>query len=293
MIILYLSNVGITNLFGGNFRNYYYIVNDQWEGGSFYKINQIVGMISIFFCCYCGWLDGKKNKISINSIIWITLNVLPRLMLSSRLFILGIGLYVLSFITSKNIKVKLRTKIIISIMFFITIIIGFNMRYDTNENSITFVILKSLDGITNLTFALDNMYSSNFNLSFFLYHWTPLPGFLFDIPNMNLSFLKHGSLSGSSEPMPLIASVVYLQGWFSLIYFFMLGSIVKSVIKSWNKKKTFLTFFIMINIIYMLLIYHNHSDWRSSSRTLILLLWFNFFLKTNGYFGVRTKIKTR
>lgn len=290
-IIYIINNGGISNIFSGNFRNWYYYVNNQWEGGLFYKINQIIGMFSLFFCSYCGWLDGEKKKISKNSILWVSLNVIPRLMINSRLFFLGILIYAFSYFVSSNKKFKLGYIICYSIIIFILLNFSLSLRFDGSDIDMSTMILSSFNGIENLSFVLENIYSDFFNFEFFLYHWTPLPGVLFTIPETNLTVLKYGTAYGSSEPMPLIASIVYLQGRFSIIYTFLLGSVVSGVIKQWDTNKTFINFFIMLNIIYMVLIYHNHSNWRANSRVLIILIWFKIFLSFDPLFGKKSNTR--
>jgi len=292
-MIIFVLNNEIQNIFGGNFREFIYVKNNQWESfGWFRKINQYVGMISLFFVAFCGWQDGLTKKITLASILWIILNVIPRMMINSRLFFLGLIIYIIAFNISSNKKFRilsfrfiLRLNILFLIFFW-----GITRRFDLNEFAFLEVLLKPLDGLNNLDFVFRLKNTNYFDFEYFIYHWTPLPSFIFDIPETNLTYLKYGLTEGSSEPMPLIASAFYLQGWYSLIYSFILGSLVSGISMVWKQNKSFFNFFILISILYMTLAYHNHSGWRAVSRFFVLLMWCKIFLFYNSKLAVRYKL---
>lgn len=280
VLIFFYVNNGIENVFSEKYRHWYYIVNNQWNSTNwFYKSNQYIGMLTLFFSAYCGWLDGKINLIKKRSMLWVLLGTVARYSLGSRLFILHLVLYFFSYHVSSGKKLKKSVLYVFIVFGFFSLYIGFAGRFDVSGQGVLVPFLSSIDGISNLSLAVENVYSTNFNLEFFLYHWTPLPAFLFEIPETNLTIIKYGDVNDSSEPMPLIASVFYLQGWYCLIYFFILGSITAGIAKQWQDHKTFLNFFLILSLLYMVLIYHNHSGWRAVSRFFIILLWLKLLLK--------------
>jgi hypothetical protein len=292
-MIIFIINNGIQNIFGGNFREYIYVINNQWENVGWYrKINQYIGMLSLFFVTFCGWQDGLNKKITLVSVLWVMLNVIPRLLISSRLFFLGIIIYLIAFITSSNIKFKFLSfkSILFLCISFLAFYWGIGKRFDMNEVGLTEIVLKPLDGLNNLDFVFRLKNTNYFDFEYFLYHWTPIPSSFFDIPETNLTYLKYDINEGSSEPMPLIASAFYLQGWYSLIYSFILGSLVSGISTVWKQNKSFFNFCILLAILYMTLVYHNHSGWRAVSRFFIILMWLKIFLFYNSKLAVRYKL---
>ena len=262
---------GLNSLLSGNARNYYYQNQFQLSTNRF-VIAKYVGILFTVYVIYGGiYWDRMTSILRRGFVIALFLISYLKWALGSRLFIL----YIL-FLMGRSYRYKFTgfQKITVLVLVIIGVTLGVAMRYGTYNSSDILSIFRSTE---NLNYVLS--LESPISISAFIYDLSFIPTNYFDYKIPNLTLLKYGALNGSSEPMPVLASMYYgMKNW-SAVYMMILGYFAGMAFKNYSKDSLF--FLYMCALTYVFLLYLTHSSFRATNRLAILCIHiqlFNFFL---------------
>ena len=256
---------GLSSIFSGNARNYYY--QGQFNlSTSRFIIAKYVGILFLVYVLYGGisW-DRLSGFLRKSFLVTLALISYLKFALGSRLFVL----YALIFLVGRSYKYQFSRLQIYMLLAssLVGLSVGSVLRYGSYDIETLFSIFRATE---NLNFVLG--LEGKTNLSSFFYDLSFIPSSLFDYELPNLTLLKHGSLKGSSEPMPVLASMYYGMKDWSFLYMTALGYFAGLAYRNFSRSP--LSFFYLFALMYVFLLYLTHSPFRATNRLAVLCIHF-------------------
>lgn len=269
-LIIWFYNVDALSAIidGESVRDKFY--EDQWNiNQSKYFISKYVTFIFIFYPIFLGWNYNKFNKTRriLGFILLVAISI-TKLLMESRLFILYILIF--GMVNSMQKRLQGGKIFLFGLLLSLFISLGFYLRYGDVKFE---YLLVFFDGYGNLKYVVEEGVKSGRVLAGLVYDLTLIPGGLLNYSVPNLTELKYGSAEGSSEPMPVLASIFYSVQYLGFVYYVLIGYYShygRYLVLNHKPKGVF----VLLSIFYVSVLYVNHSGFRAASRFFILVLTF-------------------